>query len=483
MKKGLLLAILLEILILIVVFAFMLNPPGDPDLGWHLRYGQYFWQTGKVLTNDIFSSTLPNYYWVNPSWGYEVILYPLFRTFGFMGLSIWGSVTVTLAFIFMTVAYKVRPWLKMLLIPPYLLLGYGVVWVGMRAQLDSILGIAIVYFLISKKKFFYLPFVFLIWANLHGGFILGLFIWSIFLGWRIVLGFRDTEQRRELITEACVFAVSILACLINPFTYNVFTEDIKHAASPLIKAYVTEWQPIDPGSLIQNSFYIYSAIVMFMSAYILIKDWRKFSPHVLIATAFFYLTLDSRRYLIIYTLISIPIALIFFKQIQDVLAPKIHRVLNQLALAIALMLLCYAFFVRLPSFNLTTFDWNTYCSQYPGSGCSEKLAAFLNKNTPQGKGFNDYNLGGYLLWRVPKIKTFTDTRMALWQENGVYPFEDFINIYFKQDWVNAFEKQNFSWAIAAPNTNLDDYLSTLAKVGQWKEEYRDSQAAYYVRLR
>lgn len=480
MKKWLLLAIILEILILITVFTFMLMPPQDPDLGWHLRYGQYFWQTGKILTRDIFSSTMPNYYWANVSWGYDVIIYPFFKTFGFMGLSIWGAVTVTLAFIFITLAYKVKPWLKMLLLPPYLMLGYGVAWVGMRAQLDTVLGIAIVYFLVSRKKFFYLPFVFLIWANLHGGVILGLFIWSILLAWRGVLEFRDVKKRKELITEFGFFIISFLACLINPFTYQIFTEDFKVAISRETKSFIVEWMPIDYGSSDLRNFYIYSAIIMVMSAFALIKDWKKFSPNVLIATVFFYLTLDSRRYLIIYTLLSFPVALIIFKQIQDMLAPKLHKLLDLLALVIIIPFLCYALFIRLPTLNLTTFDWNTYCLKF---GCSEKLTSYLDKYPPLGYGFNTYDWGGYLLWRVPQIKTFVDSRMNDWKENGVYPFRDFINIYSGVDWVKAFEKENFSWAIVVSGTNLDKYLSSLTTVGKWKEYYRDDRAAYYIRLK
>jgi hypothetical protein len=483
MRKNLSLAIALEALILITVFAFTLNSPDDPDLGWHLRYGQYFWQTGHILTRNIFSSSLPNFYWVNPSWGFEVILYPLFKTFGFIGLSIWGAVTVTLAFLFMTITSKVKPWLKMLLLPPYLILGYGVVWGGMRTQLDSILGLAIVYFLVSKKKFIYLPFVFLIWANLHGGFILGLFIWFIFLAWRMILGFRNVKIRKELISESGIFAISILACLINPFTYQIFTEDLRHGTSTILRAYVTEWMPIHYGSLVLTLLYIYSGIVLLISASVLIKDWKKSFHYVLISLIFFYLTLDSRRYLIIYALSSLPIALIFFKQNQGRINIKFHKILNSIALIIILPIFFYALFIRLPSLNLMTFDWNSYCSVNLDISCSERLASFLNKNTPQGKGFNTYNLGGYLLWRVPKIKTFVDGRMVVWQDKGVYPMEDFVNIYYRDGWIQAFEKQKFNWAIVQSGKNLDNYLSSLTQSGQWKEEYRDDNAVYYVKLK
>ncbi len=475
MKKSLLLPIILEILIIVVVFTFMLWPPTDPDLGWHLRYGQYFWQTGKILTRNIFSSSLPNYYWVNPSWGYEVILYPFFKTFGFVGLSIWGAATVTLAFIFITLAYKVKPWLKMFLLPPFLILS-GVAWLGMRAQLDTILGLAIVYSLINKKRFIYLPFVFLIWANLHGGFILGLSIWFIFLAWRIILGFRDVKKQKELLTELSIFILSVLACFINPFTYRVFTEDFKNAISSQMQSHIAEWRPIPNGSPGQIIFFIYSAVLLIISAFILIKDWKKFLPHVLINTIFFFLTLGFRRYLLIYVLCSFPVALIFFKYIQGMVTVKWHKILNLLALSITFALLCYALLIRLPAVSLNTFNWNVYCLNLR---CSEKLSDFLNENPPRGRGFNNYSMGSYLIWRVPQIKTFIDGRMTVWEENGINPFKDFVDIYNSNVWTQAFEKQNFSWAIAVPGTNLDMYLLSASSI--WKLEYSDSKVDYYIK--
>jgi hypothetical protein len=290
-------------------------------------------------------------------------------------------------------------------------------------------------------------------------------------------------MRKELVTESCFFLASFIACFINPFTYQVFTVDLIHGTSSLIRTYIVEWAPIDYGSLALNLLYIYSGTVFLMSASVLIKDWKKFFPNVIIAAIFFYLTLDSRRYLTIYTLSSLPIVLIFFKQIQEMLVPKLHKILSILALIIILPIFCYVLFIRLPSLGLLTFDWDSYCSNYLSIHCSEKLTSFLNKNTPQGKGFNVYNWGGYLIWRVPKLKTYIDTRMGTWEENGVYPFQDYIYIYTNDNWVQAFDKQNFSWAIVEPNTNVDNYLSSLTISGQWKEEYRDNSAVYYVRLK
>ena len=59
-------------LLYFAVFIFSINLPTDPDLGWHLKYGQYFFKTGEILRENIFSTMMPYYNWVNHSWASDV---------------------------------------------------------------------------------------------------------------------------------------------------------------------------------------------------------------------------------------------------------------------------------------------------------------------------------------------------------------------------------------------------------------------------
>ncbi|PIY93976.1 MAG: hypothetical protein COY68_04330 [Candidatus Levybacteria bacterium CG_4_10_14_0_8_um_filter_35_23] len=93
---------ILKILVYFVLFLFLIFPYNDKDWGWHFRYGEYLLKTGKILTSDIFSWTLPGYQWVNHSWLYDPILYTLYNYSGFIGLSLIGSLIFLLAF-FLTV--------------------------------------------------------------------------------------------------------------------------------------------------------------------------------------------------------------------------------------------------------------------------------------------------------------------------------------------------------------------------------------------
>ena len=69
----------------IFVFIASLYLPTDPDLGWHLKYGEYFFQHHQILRDNTFSTMMPQYHWENGSWGTDIITYAIYKLGGFGG--------------------------------------------------------------------------------------------------------------------------------------------------------------------------------------------------------------------------------------------------------------------------------------------------------------------------------------------------------------------------------------------------------------
>src|SRR5690348_7569702 len=89
---------IIPILPYLIVFIFSLYPPSDPDLGWHLKYGEYFWQHGSLLRDNIFSVMMPAFHWANTSWLMDIIDYAVFHLGGFFGISLLSALVVALTF-------------------------------------------------------------------------------------------------------------------------------------------------------------------------------------------------------------------------------------------------------------------------------------------------------------------------------------------------------------------------------------------------
>ena len=96
---------LLNLLPYLSVFIASLYQPWDADLGWHLKYGEYFFQHGQILKENIFSTEMAGYYWPNTGWLSDLLTYQIFNGGGFLGLTIAAALVVTLTFWFFAKAY------------------------------------------------------------------------------------------------------------------------------------------------------------------------------------------------------------------------------------------------------------------------------------------------------------------------------------------------------------------------------------------
>ena len=83
-----LISFVLSGIIYLAVFIFSINLPTDPDLGWHLKYGEFFFKKGSILQDNIFSTMMPDYKWVNHSWASDALIYFVNNSAGVIGISL-----------------------------------------------------------------------------------------------------------------------------------------------------------------------------------------------------------------------------------------------------------------------------------------------------------------------------------------------------------------------------------------------------------
>lgn len=143
---------ILAFLTSLTVFLFLLYPPTDSDLGWHLKYGEYFFQNKQILRQDIFSHTFQGYPWINHSWLFDIFTYLTFSKLGFLGLSILGALIVFVALKLVLKTIKVSPIETFLSFAVFIFLAKDSLKVSIRSQFLSWLGLSILLFLLNKYK-------------------------------------------------------------------------------------------------------------------------------------------------------------------------------------------------------------------------------------------------------------------------------------------------------------------------------------------
>lgn len=473
---------LINFLPLIFVFIASFYNSADLDLGWHLKYGQQFVNPPagepRIAKANTFSSEMEGYRYPNTSWASDVILYVIYSKLGFLGITILGAMVITLTFYFFTKAAKLTLFGQSLIFPALIFLLAPQNAASYRAQLLSFLFMGILFYLLLKftvRRLLPIPFLFLIWANLHGEYLTGLVLFGVFVAIKVVRTLwtdRKLTTRSDLVVLITILIASILATLINPYGINIYLESLRHFGNPLQK-YVIEWLPFEIFSLLWWKL----IIVGFASALGLSVVSRKLKsdpnlPIYLIIFLLFALSLWSRRYSwhFFYFSIFLIDPLIAHLEPKDKKAAKI---------ATYIFLALFASFALFSKRNLgefTNMNWEKYCLNYVQ--CSPKSAQYLVDNDLTQNLYTFYDWGGFLMFNYP-IKPSMDGRMALWRdENGFSSFETYYAL--QQNWQDI-DKSSFDVVLINHRKPIYFHLLELEKTGQWTLRYEDPIASVFTR--
>ncbi len=477
---------LLEALPFAVVFLLTLTHSLDLDLGWHLKYGEYFFQHHEILRQNIFSTEMPGYLYVNHAWGSDVVLFAFYKALGFFGISVLGAVVMTLTFYFFSRAARLAYWEKALLFPPMIYALHEITELSFRSQLISLLGVGIVYFFIqqfeenkSKKIVLLIP-LFLIWANMHAEFIVGL---GIFALWVLLYFLRTLYQarkqkivfpRKDINFLIGVFAAATVATLVNPFGIGIYIEILRHFGNPL-QQYINEWKPIQESTSLLWPFVGWGFILAASLAITYRKEKLIAHAHYIIPTIlFFAISFSQRRYFWLMILVSVPIAASLVTRLR----PSRQSIAITIAVFIVIFSYGYAAVVQLPNQYVFSFDWGLYCRF---NGCSPRAAEFIvSSSLDTNHMFTDYNWGGWLIGNYPTIKPAIDGRMPFWRDAiGYSAYAKYVALENMTSDIDAAGYDTVFWPPS--KKPLFSRLTKLVEEKKWRIVYHDPFAYIFIR--
>jgi hypothetical protein len=234
----------------------------DPDLWGHLAFGRDIVQQGALTTSDQYSFTSDRP-WINHEWLAEVLLFVAYDAGGTMGLVALKSVVVAAALIPMVLAVR-RSRLE-LIHQDALIIAALVVMLSRfhpaRPQVFSLLLFAILLQALvaadrgRRRWLTAVPFVFAAWANLHGGFIVGLGVLGIWIAVRVV-------QQAEGGSQGWLVLLGIAsasATLINPYGFGLWR--FLSSTVGLSRPDINDWQPLYSLPLPLAAPFIVAAVV------------------------------------------------------------------------------------------------------------------------------------------------------------------------------------------------------------------------------
>lgn len=465
---------LLKSLPFIFIFFLFFLPPIDTDLGWHLRYGEYFLKYGNWLRENEFTYFLADYAWANPFVLYEIIVASIYKIGGLPGLSLAFALFMTLVFWFYS---KMNPKMPLINLTAFLgaaALGWHVFSLGMRAQIFSFLGIIILLFILQKlnkhpKAAILLPFLFFIWANTHGGFVLGLAIVAVAVLQKLL-----NKDWKHAFTLFLASVASGAVALLNFFGPKIYQEVLLHASYPLDKL-IAEWVP--------PSFELKVLITTMLLVVVLLvvnsANRQKFF-WISISILFAILTFKARRFMP-YFGVALALAIITSHEKWFLKIEQNIRKFTVPLIAVGSLIL---FFRIVPHTLDVDTDWKEYCSaNQVKQPC--RAVEFIRANPLPGKNvFAAYEWGGFLEWQLPEYKYFVDGRMPAWPTpEKKSPYTYYLEIIQAQPgYQEKLDQYGTDALLISAGTFLDIELKAKDKEKRWKEIYRDNLAVIYEKI-
>ena len=448
----------------------------DPDLGWHLRNGQYLLSQLRFPAIDSYSFTAAGSKWLDHSWLPEVLYYSSYRVFGLRGVLIvfTAAVTALLLSIFRLSLKRAEDPLAAAVVT---ILGGLLAMVGFtpRAQNFGWLCFAAIFAILlrfrdeRRASLWLVPFLFLVWINCHGSWPIGLAVFAIILGsgWvrrdfgSLTAAPWTRGERKQLTT---IFGVSLAALFINPFGWRLVLYPFDLAFRQKVNVgLVEEWASVNFNDA-RGLFVLIALGAVFAAALLQKRGWR--IDDVLLTALALFCGLKHIRFLVFTGIVLPPIFAPSLGRLSSYDPAHERRVLNGLVMATVMAIVV----LRFPTNQQLQLQINQF---FPSDAVQ-----YLNAHPQQGNMFNQYEWGGYLEWKVPGLPTFIDSRTDIFEYKGV--LQDYVAISAVDYSQELLDKYQTAYVLYSAESSLSYFLSQSTL---WECVYRDKQAVIFRRVR
>src|SRR5438128_8266858 len=235
--------------VMIVILVLFVGVEQDPDFWWHLRIGRWLAEHGHLPSQDMFTYAGSSHVWTDHEYLTEILMWLTYSTIGLTALCIAFGLLTWAGFwlIYMQVRRQ-----------PFVFIGVGLaiaavagspIW-GPRAQMITFaLSCLELYwlqgYLAGRSRALNLfPLVMVLWANLHGGWVIG-FVW---LGVALVAELmswawdQDNPAHRMHVRRLAVISLaSAVAVAATPHFLSLYPYPFQTQGSEAQQRLIVEW--------------------------------------------------------------------------------------------------------------------------------------------------------------------------------------------------------------------------------------------------
>lgn len=454
-------------------FFYFNNAPlfNDYDTAWHIAAGDLIRDLGYVPVTDSWSFTSGETIWYNVSWLWDVLLSYFNQYFGLSALYYFNAILygVVIAVVAFNLTLRKMPLASIAI---SVLLTAVVLWQYscLRPYTFTFIAVSLyqayLYLYVKSKNPKYLiilPFLMILWINIHGGFLAGF----ILIGAYSFVALLD-KAWVEASWLTLIGAICVLSLLINPYGFEIYKAITSTTASGFT-SYINEWRSFSFGSYWSLSFYTLFFIIFSNSRERSICLEDKILAFIWLFGGLLYI-----RNFPIFAICSAPylagniVKSLNLRKFSDINTTK----LSLISVGIITFLT-----VSVAIFPITAFvgkDILNDKDRLPSTAVN-----FIKTNYPNVRFLNDYGLGAYIIYLSRgELPVFVDGRAGTAYKEEV--LQDYLNLTssFPGEFDEILDKYNIKGVITYKDKALNIILSN--KNG-WRQGYIDPNFVIYLK--
>ena len=456
----------------------------DPDSHWHIAVGNWMLAHGTVPTVDPFSFTFAGQPWIAKEWLSQLLMAVAFKLGGWGGVTVLAATALAASF-----ALMLRLLLRDLRPLPAALFALAAIAMTLPHFLARPHVLAFPFMLIWMAGLVraveerrapepLLLIAMLLWANLHGGFTLGLLLGGAFAV-EALLGARDVTERKALFVGWAKFgAAAFLVACITPYGPEPILVTLRIFGMGDALAFISEWKSPD----FQKQ--PLAELVLLIALYAALSRGLKLPLlRLLVVLGLLHLYLSyARNAELLAMLAPLAIAPLLARQwpaLRPDLSPGLGASLSDQAAALALPAGRAAVLVGIACCAAIALGLVRYGGIVPPLSTMPSTAmAYVKQAGIGGRVLNHYNFGGYLIHAG--VPTFVDGRGELYGRDFIRRYADTIGLRGGESLEQLLERNRIDWTFMPPDQPANRLL---ARLPGWRQAYADEAAVIFVRER
>ncbi len=446
----------------------------DGDTSWHIVAGEWIFKHRAIPTTDPFSYTFLGKPWAAHEWLSEVLMYAAWQFGGWPALLLMFAALGGL--LIMTLALYVRRWMSF----PWALIPVSFCFVGLlthgfaRPHIFgwTLLAIWFVGLLrardLNRTPSWWLVLIMMIWANLHGSFLLGLALIAPLALEALFAAGRG--KRMQVFTGWGLFALaSLAASLATPHGVDGLIFPLFISAMKTLP-YISEWKPTNFAEISVFEFVLLSGLFLCLYKPVRVPVFR-----LLIILGFLHFAFAHFRHQSIFLILSClllarPMAMAYRPEVSGDIQPvDLSRLFSRENLPLVVVMIALLAGVSISSAVLHTQRPDSYA-------VPQKAIANIPPELRNKRVLNEYSFGGTLIQNG--IPVYIDGRADVYGDAFI---TDYVKMIVEGDhkrWDVARRKWDIQWTILPPDKPLVKWLDHQP---DWTRVYADKWAVIQAR--